>query len=166
MALTEPATVYPEAEFQKAVVGLIEELLTSAGRPFQLLQRFGLDLAVFIVTPHENAIRLFEVKAFGAQRMGGVGFGNQRGQGAQVDLLLCPDDVLPLFDGTVRWVYADATQPIGTARYAVFTCARAKAAAMGGVARGKQNNLRISALRDCLVTWSHFSDDVRRFLLA
>jgi hypothetical protein len=165
MALAEPAVVYPEAEFQKAVVGLLEDLLTSAGRPFQVLQRFGVEIAVFMMNPRENAVRLFEVKAFGAQRMGGVGFGNQRGQGAQVDLLLCPDDSLPLFDGTIRWVYADATQPSGTARYAVFTCAKAKAAAMRGVARDKQNNLRIAALRDCLVTWSQLYDDVRRFLL-
>jgi hypothetical protein len=165
MALAEPSVVYPEAGLQKALVGVIEDVLSSAGRRFQVLERFGLDVAVFIANPPANAIRLFEVKAFGAQRMGGVGFGNQRGQGAQMDLLLCPNDSLSLFDTFVRWVYADATQLIGSARYALFTCAQAKAAAMGGVARGKQNNLRASALSGSLVTWRELCDDVQRFLL-
>jgi hypothetical protein len=165
MAVAEPAVVYPEGEFQKVVVAVIKDVLTAAGRRFLVLERFGLDIAVFIANPPANVIRLFEVKAFGAQRMGGVGFGNQRGQGAQVDLLLSPDASLPLLDGAIRWVYADATSPIGSARYALFTCANAKAAAMGGVARGKQNNLRTSALRNCLLAWNPLCDEMRNFLL-
>jgi hypothetical protein len=165
MAVVEPAEVYPEAEFQRAVVALIQDVLVTAGRHFQVLERFGLDIAVFISSPPQNVVRLFEVKAFGGQRMGGVGFGNPRGQGAQVDLLLCPDTALPLFDGTIRWIYADGTRPAGSARYALFTCTKAKAAAMGGVARGKQNNLRTSALRDCLLTWHQLHDQLRCFLL-
>ncbi len=69
-------------------------------------------------------------------------------------------------DSIVRWIYADATQPAGGRRYALFTCAKAKAAAMGGVARGKQNNLRTSVLRDYLLTWNQLCDEVRRFLLS
>ena len=161
----EPAVVYPEGEFQKAVVAVIEDVLTAAGCRFLVLERFGLDIAVFIANPPTNLICLFEVKAFGAQRMGGVGFGNQRGQGTQVDLLLSPDASLPLLDGAIRWVYADATRPAGSARYALFTCAKAKVVAMGGVARGKQNNLRTSALRDCLLAWNPLCNEMREFLL-
>jgi hypothetical protein len=83
-----------------------------------------------------------------------------------MDLLLCSDASLSLFEGTVRWVYADGTKPPGSSRYALFTCTTAKSASMGGVARGKQNNLRIAALRDCLLDWGGLCGEVQRFLLA
>ena len=165
MAVVEPTVVYPEGRFQEAVAAAIEDTLTAAGRRFLVLQRFGLDIAVFMANQPQNVIRLFEVKSYNEQRPGGVGFGNRRGQGAQVDLLLCLDASLPLLDGMIRWVYADATLPPGSPRYALFTCAKAKAAAMGGVARGKQNNLRTSALRDCLVAWNQLCEELHSFLL-
>jgi hypothetical protein len=34
------------------------------------------------------------------------------------------------------------------------------------VVRGKQNNFRISALRDCLLGWNELCGDMQRFLLA
>jgi hypothetical protein len=168
MAVTEPAVVYPEAEFQKAIVSLIEDVLGAENRRFALLQRFGLDVAVFLDAPPPtaSAVRLLEVKAFGAQRMGGVGFGNGRGIGPQVDLLLSGENSLCLFDGTVRWAYADATLVPGTCRYGLLTCELAKKAAMGVVTRGKQNNLRISALRPCLIGWVEFCSQVKDFLVA
>lgn len=165
MAVAEPAVVYPERKFQEALVMVIRDVLTASGREFMVLERFGLDIAVFVANAPQSVVRLFEVKAFGAQRMGGVGFGDKRGQGAQIDLLLCSN--LPLLDGTVRWVYADATKPAGSPRYALFTCAKAKASAMGSaIAHGKQNNLRTSALRDCLLDWNALCGEVQRFLLA
>lgn len=163
----EPAGVYPENLFQKAVVSLVEDILSVAGRRFILAEGFGLDVSVFFErSSTESTIRLLEVKAFGAQRMGGVGFGNGQGKGSQVDLLLCTEETLPLLDGTVRWVYADATLPPGSARYALFNCAVAKMLAMGGVARGKQNNLRISGLRNRLVDWNSLRHELEEFLLS
>jgi hypothetical protein len=53
-----------------------------------------------------------------------------------------------------------------TSRYALFTCSTAKKAAMGSVLRGKQNNLRISALRPGLLAWTEFCSQVSEFLLA
>lgn len=163
----EPLAVYPEAEFQKAIVSLVEDILREAALPFVVIPKFGLDVAVFLDAPPVDAVRLFEVKAFGGQRMGGIGFGNGRGIGPQVDLLLCGDSDLRLFDSSIRWVFVDATQPPGTRRYALLTCATAKKAAMGSsVARGKQNNLRISAMSKSLVDWLQLREDVGGFLLA
>lgn len=70
--------VYPEAEFQKALVSMIDALLRAENRPFALLERFGLDVAIFL-DGLATTVRLLEVKAFNAQRMGGIGFGNGRG---------------------------------------------------------------------------------------
>lgn len=70
--------------------------------------------------------------------MGGVGFGNGRGEGAQVELLLAPDNCMALLDLMVRSVYVDATREIGSQRYCLFTCEKAKAAAMGGAWEVKQ----------------------------
>jgi hypothetical protein len=158
--MLEPAEVYPEEIFQGAVVSVSKDILTNAGRPFEMLEGFGLDVAVFL----DDKVRFFEVKAFGGQRLGGVGFGDRYGNGAQIDLLLC--DNLFLFDTTVRWVYADGTQSRGTARYALFTCTKAKNSAMAKtVCRGKQNNLRISALRQSLMPWMELCAEIRGFLL-
>ena len=167
MTVSEPLDIYPEAKFQEALVSLIKDFLSAGNRRFALLQRFGLDVAVFCeASSGATVVRFFEVKAFGGQRMGGVGFGNGRGLGPQVDLLLAPDDCLCLFGPTVRWAYADATQNPGTARYALFTCETAKKAAMRDVLRGKQNNLRVSALRPSLLNWADFCSQVKHFLLA
>lgn len=164
---TEPQIVYPEAEFQKSIVALIKDILAGGNRKFALLERFGLDVAIFFEVPQgATAIRLMEVKSFGCQRMGGVGFGNGKGVGPQVDLIISGESSLCLFDETVRWVFADSTLPAGSSRYALFTCAMAKKAAMGTVLRGKQNNLRLSALRPFLVTWTDFCLQVSDFLLA
>jgi hypothetical protein len=162
MATLEPGEVYPEAVFQRAIVSVVRDILNEADRSFVVMEGFGLDVATFL----DGKVRFFEVKAFGGQRLGGVGFGDRVGRGTQVDLLLCDNKSLPLFDTLVRWVYADATQSPGTARYTLFTCVKAKNSAMGNtVCREKQNNLRISALRDSLVPWTKLCAEIRRFLL-
>jgi hypothetical protein len=162
MATLEPMEVYPETIFQKTIVSVVSDILTDAVGSFAVLEGFGLDVATFF----DNKVRLFEVKAFGGQRLGGVGFGNGVGQGTQVDLLLCDDKSLLLFDPFIRWVYADATQSPGTARYALFTCMKAKNSAMAKtVRRGKQNNLRISALGKSLVPWTELYAQIGGFLL-
>jgi hypothetical protein len=160
--MLEPVEVYPEVIFQRAVSSLCKEVLFNAGTPFQIVEGFGLDIAVF----SESAVRFLEVKAFGGQRVGGVGFGDRHGYGTQMHLLLCDDGVLPLFDKSIRWIYADGTKSPGTARYALFTCAKAKNSAMNSVCRGKQNNLRLAELRDCLVPWPRLCDDIGSFLSA
>jgi hypothetical protein len=166
VVVSEPIVVYPEAEFGKAVVSLVKTVLEAESRRFALLERFGLDVAVVVEDPSKgNKVRLFEIKAFNRQRMGGVGFGDKRG-GPQVDLLLCDNDTLCLFDSIVRWAYVDATQMHGASRYGLFTCDMAKKAAMGMVARGKQNNLRVAALRPGLVGWVEFVSRVKDFLAA
>ena len=96
--------------------------------------------------------------------MGAVGFGNGHGFGPQVVLLLHKDSEFRLFESSVRWVFADATQQPGTCRYSLFTCVTAKKAAKGrSVAREKQNNLRISALSEILVDWGQLREAVGGF---
>lgn len=97
MYIVEPTVVYPESEFHASVVHLVREILEQAGRKFLLVESFGLDIAVFVESPVGPYVRMLEVKAFGAQRMGGVGFGGPKGTGSQVNLLLCPDgtSILP-----------------------------------------------------------------------
>jgi hypothetical protein len=73
---------------------------------------------------------------------------------------------MPVLDQMVRWVYADATRVQGSKHYCLFTCEKAKAAAMGGAVRGKQNNLRISALEQNLVDWAELATQIQQFLLA
>jgi hypothetical protein len=164
--IAEPLWVYPEEVFQRAVVELIRVILKKEQRENAVLQGFGLDIAVFLEAAQSTNVRFIEVKAFGSQRPGAVGFGSKSGGGMQVDLLLCGVP-LSLFDPTVRWAYADATQDSGSSRYALFTSTAASGIAMGKqVARGKQNNLRVSGLRDLLVDWPQFCSQVRQFLLA
>lgn len=163
--IAEPTAVYPESAFEGAVIEAVREILAEAGRKHLLVQRFGLDVAVFIESSSGVGVRLVEAKAFGAQRAGGVGFGNGRGEGPQVELLCCAEGAIALLAPAVRWIIADATLPPGSARYACFDSETAKAAAMGGVRKGKQNNFRMSALRPYYREWSILLSDLKAFLL-
>jgi hypothetical protein len=58
-------------------------------------------------------------------------------------------------------VLVDALRPHGTPRYAFFDCSLAREAAMGGVAKGKQNNLRLSTFASRLVTWDVLMQHLR-----
>ena len=91
--------------------------MSEAGLQSVVIQ-FGLNMVVFLDVTPVNAMRLFEVKAYGEQRRGSIGFGNGEGIGPPVDLLLCGDSEVRLFDSSVRWVFADDTQQPGTCRYA------------------------------------------------
>src|SRR2546428_182151 len=78
MVVQEPTVTYPEEHFQSAIVAVLREILKASGHQFILIESFGLDIAVFIATKSSTIVCFIEVKAFGAQRMGGVGFGNGR----------------------------------------------------------------------------------------
>jgi len=99
-----------------------------------------------------------ELKVHVGQRHGGVGFGNQKGIGPQIDLLFDEafslprsPDALKLLDRSVRWILADWLKPIDSPRYALFSCGEAQRAAMNGVAPGKQNNLRVRDFHPTMV---------------
>jgi hypothetical protein len=127
--------------------------------------KFGLDVGLFMAGPAGAYARFLEVKVYKGMRKGGVGFGDGQGGGPQVELLCCAEGDMHLLDGAGRWVLADATQPAGSARYALFDCREACQAAMGGVAKGKQNNLSIEALRGSFVIWPALLERLRAFLL-
>ncbi len=160
----EPNAVAHESAFQEAVVTACQDLLRGSGRQYVMLESFGLDIAMFIAEGVDAVVRLIEVKVYAGGRPGGVGFGNQRGGGPQVDLLLSEASDLRPFERTIAWAYADAMRPAGSARYALCGSLAIKSAAMGKVARGKQNNIRISALQDHLVIWPLFIDRLSLFL--
>ena len=147
----------PEETFHRAIKNEVEEILNcmkSNGSlsEYFILDKFGLDLAIFMKRfDSGSTVRFFELKAFDLDK-GGVGFGNRRGEGSQVDLLLLPEQQLILADEFIRWMLVDGTKPKGTRRYAIFSSREAKSATMGGVKRGKQNNLRVNQLMRNAVT--------------
>jgi hypothetical protein len=160
-----------EATFQRALVATIHAARNSVNLPFVVIERFGLDIAVLIGNKDQLRIKMLELKAFVGGRPGGVGFGDSQGRGPQVDLLWdgqknqprSPQE-LELLDHSVRWVLAFGLKPIGTPRYAMFTCKEAQKAAMGGVHPGKQNNLRITEFEKGLLTWNALCDRIQNFV--
>ena len=162
MQHAEPPVVYPEALFEEALAPVIQACAQL--RSGTVVRRFGLDFAVFAGEPSRTNVLFIEVKSYGGQRVGSVGFGNGKGGGPQVDILLCGSGQLPTLDGHIRWAIADATQAVGTARYALLSCSEACGAVMGSVARGKQNNFRLSAVKPHLVAWAEFCERLIRFM--
>lgn len=160
----------PEVAFQRAIKKEIEKIIDQEKSDgslivYFILEKFGLDLAVFMKwSDKRSLIRFFELKAFVGSRQGGVGFGNQRGEGSQVDLLQLDDQQLTLADQFIRWILVDGTKPKGTDRFAIFDNKQAKNAAMSGVSRGKQNNLRINELMKHAITWNKLSEELNIFL--
>ncbi len=104
------------------------------------------------------------MKAYGGQRPGGIGFGNQNGEGPQVDLLIDANEIANRGQD-IRWAFADGTREVGSKRYALLTSSQACEAAMGRVGRSKQNNFRLSALRDQWVTWTEFCEKLKLFVI-
>lgn len=169
MAKTEEPSIRgvgPEKKLQDAIKAEIEELLEQKQLllDFFILPNFGLDLAVFMKWTNRSTARFLELKAFIGSRQGGVGFGNQRGNGTQVDFLLLPQSQIALSDQFCRWILVDGTRPRGSARFAIFGNNQARKAAMGGVRRGKQNNLRVKTLMSNAITWDELSQALESFL--
>jgi hypothetical protein len=155
----------PEQALGEALMTEVASLLTQAEVKFILLENFGLDIAAFVRREEKRYARFIEVKAFVGSRAGGVGFGNRKGEGSQVDLLLHQPSELKVVDPLICWVLGVGTVGAGNPRYAFFTSAQAREAAMGSVGRGKQNNLRITGFHDQLITWDELSGKLNQFLL-
>uniref|UniRef100_UPI0025C3917A hypothetical protein n=1 Tax=Deinococcus sp. TaxID=47478 RepID=UPI0025C3917A len=120
-------------------------MLSKSGCKYFCIPKFGVDAAFFIETQGRSHLRLLEFKCYGGARQGGVGFGNSKGFGPQVEILKQDSEKLSLTNPYVRWVLVNSLLPYGSERYAFFDCAVAKASAMGKeIIHGKQNNLRIS----------------------
>ncbi len=160
----------PEDSLQKALRNEIERILNKMKSEgvlidYFILDGFGLDLAVFIRRADgHGSIRLLELKSFVGSRQGGVGIGNQRGKGSQIDLLTLPKENTNLCDEFIRWILVDGTKPKSARRYAFFRTDKAKTSAMGTIQRGKQNNLRVRDLTRQSITWSELSERIEDFL--
>ncbi|MBA7680498.1 hypothetical protein ES703_88815 [subsurface metagenome] len=160
----------PEAILQEAVTNEVAKILERSKASqslveYFILPGFGLDLAVFIQRNDHFTVRFFEFKAFVGARPGGIGFGNGYGQGFQVDLLLLEKAQLDLADRFIRWILVDGTKSLGTRRFVIVNNSQAKKHAMGGVSRGKQNNLRVNSLMAAAITWDDLSRELESFLL-
>lgn len=167
MAVSEPVVAYPEAEFQKTIVSVIEDSLTLEKRQFVILERSGwMWLSSSALYGRPAQCGFWKSKPSGLSEW--VALGSAIGVALEHRLTssCLKKTSLHLFDSIVRWAYADATQHPGTPRYGLFTCGLAKKAAMRSVSRGKQNNLRVAALRPSLVGWAAFCTQIRDFLLA
>ena len=160
----------PEGALRRAIGEEIRRILDQKKAEASLieyfvLQNFGLDLAVFAKwADNRSSIRFLELKAFVGSRQGGVGLGNQRGEGSQIDLLLLGNQQLSMADQLIRWILVDGTAPKGGKRYALFDNKQAKNAATGGLRRGKQNNLRVRELMRNAVSWDRLSEELDHFL--
>jgi hypothetical protein len=162
-ACQEPSEVYPEKLFE-AALALVIQAAVKENASSLIVPKFGLDLAVFMPNVTGTRTVFIEAKSYGGQRQGGVGFGTGAG-GLQVELLIADTWQLETLDKHLRWAFVNATLPPGAARYALLTCFDARAAVMGGVARGKQNNFKISAIEAHLSTWPIFCASLLTFLL-
>ena len=163
--IPEPVVVVPEKIFEAALLEVALGLIKESGCDFLFVPKFGLDLAFFVHRNGRSYARFLEVKVYAAGRPGGVGFGTPKGEGPQVELLRCESEKADMLETFVRWVVADATLPPGGSRYAIFDCRLARAAAMGDVRKGKQNNFRMSTLRSHFVTWPALIENLKQFLL-
>src|SRR3990170_2593893 len=156
----------PEDTLQAAVAEVFKKFLAdkkSNGTlaEYFILEKFGLDIAIFMRLPNGHfTARFFELKAFVGSRQGGVGFGNQRGEGTQVDLLLLENSQLSLANQFIQWILVDGTRPRGSSRFAILDNNEAKNAAMGDVRRGKQNNLRVNDLMKNGITWTQLAESI------
>ena len=109
----------PEEIFRRAVIRVIKNILERKKEKnslieYFILQNFGLDIAVFMKwSDNRSTVRFFELKAFVGSRQGGVGFGDSRGRGPQVDLLLHEDQQLDLANKFIRWLLVIGTKPKG-----------------------------------------------------
>jgi hypothetical protein len=162
----------PEATLQLAIKSRISTMLDHEKvkgtlATYFILDSFGLDLAVALKRSNGRcSFKLLELKAFVGQRQGGVGIGNQQGQGSQIDLLLLNDEQLNVCDEFIRWIFVDGTMQKGKKRFAFFGTRDAKNAVMATVQRGKQNNLRVSELRKNLISWNELLEQLERFLIS
>lgn len=170
MSTSEPMIISgqdPEATLHKAIVDEIRCILNEAGVKFVVVEKFGLDIGVFIQNDDRKYAKFIELKAYVGGRMNGVGFGNGVGKGPQVDILILPQNEISILNSSVLWLLGlgDEIKPKGSSRFAIFSCTDAQKAAMGKVERGKQNNFKISFLTDRLISWAQAKIELRRFLL-
>ncbi len=167
-SVEEPKEISSEKEFEDymaKVVGCIMSLLKEQGLVdnYYVFRELGFDIAVFIVRAGLPTVKFLELKVYRGQRRGGVGFGNQRGEGPQVDVLL-HDEYLIFFNKFLRWIILDLTI-LGNKRYMFIDNIIAKESAMGGVERGKQNNFNMSKLRKYAITWQELIRRVQEFMV-
>ena len=166
--IEEPESFNNEREFEEFMTKVIDDVLSDLKKQgvvsnYYIFRELGFDIAVFLDKGGSPKVKFFELKLYKGQRAGGVGFGNQRGEGPQVEVLLNDKETLAFFNKFLRWIVCDALA-MGERRYVFIDNIIAKECAMGEVRRGKQNNFNINKLRKHAITWGELIQKIREFL--
>ena len=159
-----------EKDLQQAIRNEIDCILKeekSKGKVlhYVIMESFGLDIAIFIDTKENKLFKCIEIKLYKPSSMR-IGVGNQRGEGRQIDILLLKNGELELIDKFCRWIIADSSKSVGSNRYIFCNSSDVKTYMMGGVKRGKQNNINPRIFDEIkLFTWDELSLELEKFLL-
>lgn len=130
--MTSEPTIASESDFQSAVLSALRgrlECSAKDGGRCTVLEPFGLDVAILVKSPSGTTLRLVEFKAYAGQRLDSVGFGDRKGEGPQVDLLILPDSFVRSLDPLIRWCFGERRYADLTLPRSVITCLDAKQAA-------------------------------------
>ncbi len=168
MEIEEPRTFNNETEFEDFIAGVLNTTLSGLVKQglisnYYIFRQLGFDIAVFLDVKGEPKVKFLELKLYKGQRAGGVGFGTQKGEGPQVEVLM-NDEKLKFFNKFLRWLIYDALAS-SNRRYIFIDNPTAKRCAMGEVRKGKQNNFNINRLRDYAITWNELLRKLQEFLL-
>ena len=167
-SIEEPREISSEKEFEDYMANVIDCIMSLHKEQwlidnYYVFRELGFDIAVFIVRASLPTVKFLELKVYHGQRRGGVGFGNQQGEGPQVDVLL-HDEYLTFFNKFLRWIILDLTLP-DNRRYMFIDNIIAKESTMGKVERDKQNNFNINKLRTHAITWQELIRRVLEFMI-
>jgi len=166
--IEEPESFNNEREFEEFIAKVIDNILFDLKEQgvvsnYYIFRELGFDIAVFLDKGGSPKVKFFELKLYKEQRAGGVGFGNQKGEGPQAEVLLNDKKTLAFFNKFLRWIVYDALA-MGERPYIFIDNITAKECAMGEVRRGKQNNFNINKLRKHAITWDELIQKIREFL--
>jgi len=167
MTIKEPQIIkgkYPEKSLHDALVKSIRDKSEQLDKEIIIFEEFGLDISIFFKENQHLEFRFIEVKTFVGSRPGGVGVGSSKGNGSQIDLLELLPNELEIFEKNILWVMGFGTLPEGSPRYKCLSSNDVQVTAMGGIRRGKQNNLRVSEWQNGLIEWGSLLDEVFEFL--
>jgi len=160
---------HPEDSFR---TGLLQELLgmlsslQEEGKidEFFIILDFGFDLGVFISRDGHTHSIFFNLKMYMGARPRVVEIGDQKGSGAEMELMQLNTSRSAMAAGTFRWVLVDITKPKGNRRYSIFTMDQAKEGLMGGINKKKQNSIKLGSVMTFSLTWDELSGKISQFL--
>ena len=161
----EKEKIKTEKDFQEFIKKRIENILKRDNFEFIIIENFGLDLAIFIQKNSKVLVKFLELKVY-KSTSGRIGFGNQRGQGIQVEILKLDRNKLRLLEPYVRWLFIDLEEfKDSLKRFAIIDSVIAKECVYEEVREGKQNNFNINKIKNYATGWYNFLEKIVDFML-